>query len=112
MPNLQKIPWEKLALHLLCLFFGGFWIYIAPKFRAIFDSMGIDLLLVERLAFRPPDMYIYMAIAVCLFVLFLWCWKSGRLETKFGKIVNCITILLLIAGVVLFGLGIFGPGPQ
>jgi hypothetical protein len=99
MTNMKKISWRQLALQALCLLSGGAYLHLGKPFREVFSDMGIPV----PLAFTPPFLYVYPAVTVCLFIAFLWCWGSGRLETKLGTFINRITVWALIVGVVVFG---------
>ncbi|MDR1621031.1 MAG: hypothetical protein LBS00_01510 [Synergistaceae bacterium] len=65
--------------------------------------------MIIKITSMPPGVYIYPASTVCMFVLFLWCWASGRWETKLGKFVSYFPILPLLAGVLFIADTISGP---
>ncbi|MDR1875559.1 MAG: VWA domain-containing protein, partial [Synergistaceae bacterium] len=101
-----KTPWGKLILQALYLASAVFYVFAAGRFRAVFDGMDIELPVLTDFIMSPPGLYLYPALVVGLFVLFLWSWKRGRLENKF---ILTLCNLPVLAGPIFFANMMFGP---
>ena len=92
MNNKKKIPWGKLTMQIFYLAAGLFFhVFAVPKFKQVFDGMGVKMPIDYRLIFETPLVIVVVGLA---FLLFLWAWKYDRLENK--TIVALINLPLVL----------------
>jgi type II secretory pathway component PulF len=103
--NMKKVPWVRLAVQVIAL--ASIVPYMSiGKFKQVFDSLNIELPAFSAFILYPPGLYLHPAVVICAFALFLWSWKTDRLENKLLAVLCNLPILTILAVIS----ALLGPG--
>jgi hypothetical protein len=96
---MKKVLWIRLAVQVIYLASIVPYMGIIGPLRKVFDSMNIKLSAFSAFIVDPPGLYLHPAVVTCAFALFLWSWRTGRLENQLLAALCNLPVLTILAAI-------------